>query len=74
MSYARFVRRLARRGIELPTGEAPRDFAKRVRRLRPDLGTESLAITELYLRLRYLPAPVAGDLRLLRGLVARFRP
>lgn len=73
-SYARFVRRLARRGIELPTGEAPRDFARRVRRLRPDLGTESLAITELYLRLRYGPAPAAGDLRLLRGLVARFRP
>ena len=73
-SYARFVRRLARRGIELPTGEAPRDFAKRVRRLRPDLGTESLAITELYLRLRYRPAPAANDLRLLRGLVARFRP
>jgi len=73
-SYARFVRRLAHRGIELPTGEAPRDFAKRVRRLRPDLGVESLAITELYLRLRYLPAPAAGDLRLLRGLVARFRP
>lgn len=73
-SYARFVRRLARRGIELPTGEAPRDFAKRVRRLRPDLGTESLAITELYLRLRYGPAPAANDLRLLRGLVARFRP
>jgi transglutaminase-like putative cysteine protease len=74
LSYARFVRRLERRGIELPTGEAPRDFAKRVRRLRPDLGTESLAITELYLRLRYLPAPAANDLRLLRGLVARFRP
>ena len=72
-SYGRFVRRLARRGIELPTGEAPRDFAKRVRRLRPDLGVASLAITELYLRLRYLPAPAAGDLRLLRGLVARFR-
>ena len=74
MSYARFVRLLARRGIELTTGEAPRDFAKRVRRLRPDLGTESLAITELYLRLRYLPLPAPGDLRLLRGLVARFRP
>jgi len=73
-SYARFVRRLARRGIELPTGEAPRDFARRVRRLRPDLGITSLAITELYLRLRYGPAPAAGDLRLLRGLVARFRP
>jgi hypothetical protein len=45
-----------------------------VRRLRPDLGTHALAITETYLRLRYGPAPAAGDLRMLRALVARFRP
>jgi transglutaminase-like putative cysteine protease len=73
-AYRRFARRLGRRGIELATGEAPRDYAARVRRLRPDLGTASLAITELYLRLRYLPQPAAGDLRLLRRLVARFQP
>jgi hypothetical protein len=46
----------------------------RIRRLRPDLGVTAQAITEAYLRLRYLPMPAAGDLRLLRGLVARFRP
>jgi len=73
-SYRRFVSRLERRGIESPVGEAPRDFALRIRRLRPDLGVTALAITETYLRLRYLPAPSAGDLRLLRGLVARFDP
>ncbi|MGH8197641.1 MAG: transglutaminase TgpA family protein [Steroidobacteraceae bacterium] len=73
-TYGRFVKRLASRGIERPVGEAPRDFALRVRRLRPDLGTASQAITEIYLRLRYLPAPAEGDLRLLRGLVARFDP
>jgi protein-glutamine gamma-glutamyltransferase len=73
-AYRRFVRRLAREGIEAGTGEAPRDFAKRVRRLRPDLSLRALAITETYLRLRYLPAPAAEDLRLLRALVARFRP
>jgi transglutaminase-like putative cysteine protease len=73
-AYRRFTARLARRGIESGVGEAPRDFAKRVRRLRPDLGTPALAITETYLRLRYGPAPAADDLRLLRGLVARFRP
>ncbi|MGH8131186.1 MAG: transglutaminase TgpA family protein [Steroidobacteraceae bacterium] len=71
-TYGRFVKRLASRGIERSVGEAPRDFALRVRRLRPDLGVASQAITEIYLRLRYLPAPAAGDLRLLRGLVARF--
>jgi transglutaminase-like putative cysteine protease len=73
-AYRRFAARLARRGIERATGEAPRDYAQRVRRLRPDLGTHALAITETYLRLRYGPAPAAGDLRMLRALVARFRP
>ena len=73
-AYRRFTGRLARRGIENDVGEAPRDFAKRVRRLRPDLGTPALAITETYLRLRYGPAPAAADLRLLRALVTRFRP
>ena len=73
-AYRRFTGRLARRGIEYEVGEAPRDFARRVRRLRPDLGTHALAITETYLRLRYGPAPAPADLSLLRGLVARFRP
>ncbi len=73
-AYRRFERRLARRGIERAAAEAPRDFAARVRRLRPDLGLRTLAITETYLRLRYGPAPASGDLRLLRALVVRFRP
>ncbi len=72
--YRRFAQRLAHKGIGQDVGEAPRDYAKRIRRLRPDLGTRALAITELYLRLRYLPQPVSGDLRLLRGMVAGFRP
>jgi transglutaminase-like putative cysteine protease len=73
-AYRRFTRRLARRGIEPGIGEAPRDFAQRVRYLRPDLGVATLAITEAYLRLRYGPAPAAGDLERLRRQVARFRP
>ncbi len=72
--YHRFTSRLARRGMEPGIGEAPREFARRVRYLRPDLGTKALAITELYLRLRYLPLPSATDLRLLRGMVGGFRP
>ncbi len=73
-AYRRFQGRLARRGIERGAAEAPRDFAQRVRRLRPDLALPALAITETYLRLRYGPAPGAGDLRMLRALVGRFRP
>jgi hypothetical protein len=73
-AYRRFENRLARRGIERAAAEAPRDFAQRVRRLRPDLALPALAITEAYLRLRYGPEPPAADLRLLRALVGRFRP
>jgi transglutaminase-like putative cysteine protease len=73
-TYRRFLRRLARRGIEQPVGEAPRDFAQRVRYLRPDLAVPALAITETYLRLRYGPEPAAADLDLLKRQVARFRP
>jgi transglutaminase-like putative cysteine protease len=73
-NYRRFVRRLARRGVERAPHEAPRDFAARVRRLRPDLGPAASAITELYLRLRYMPVHGARDLMLLRGLVRRFDP
>jgi transglutaminase-like putative cysteine protease len=73
-TYHRFIARLERRGIENATGEAPRDFAHRIRKLRPDLGVTALAITETYLRLRYLPEPSAGDLRQLRALVGQFRP
>ena len=73
-AYRRFTARLARRGIENHVGEAPRDYAQRIRRLRPDLGLAALSITEAYLRLRYGPAPAHSDLRLLRTEVARFRP
>ena len=72
--YRRYVQRLARRGLERAQHEAPRDFALRVRHLRPDLGVAANAITELYLRLRYLPVHGARDLTLLRGLVRRFDP
>lgn len=71
-SYRRFVQRLARQGVDRAPYEAPRDFAARVQRLRPDLAAAATAITELYLRLRYLPAHGPRDLMLLRGLVRRF--
>ncbi|MBX3704759.1 MAG: DUF3488 domain-containing protein, partial [Steroidobacteraceae bacterium] len=73
-SYRRFSARLARRGVARETGEAPTAYASRIARLRPDLGPAAAAITALYLRLRYLPAPAGGDLRELRRLVARFQP
>ncbi|HSF78521.1 MAG TPA: DUF3488 and DUF4129 domain-containing transglutaminase family protein [Steroidobacteraceae bacterium] len=73
-SYRAFTSRLARRGIQRAAYEAPRAFLLRVRQLRPDLQQQASAITELYLRLRYAPAPEPGDLTRLRALVRRFRP
>jgi transglutaminase-like putative cysteine protease len=73
-NYRVFTSRLARRGIERAPHETPRDYLARVRGVRPDLERHAAAITELYLRLRYAPAPEAGDLDLLRSLVKRFRP
>ncbi len=72
--YRVFTARLARRGIERPGHEAPRDFLRRVLRFRPDLGRQAAAITELYLRLRYQPGPAPADLDRLRRLVRHFRP
>jgi len=72
--YRRFASRLARRGIERLPHEAPRDFLQRVRRQRPDLERQAAMITEMYLRLRYEPAPAPDDLDRLRGLVRAFRP
>ena len=73
-SYRRFTARLARRGIERPGHETPRDYLQRVARLRPDLARQATGITELYLRLRYAPAPDPADLDRLRLLVRHFRP
>ena len=73
-SYRKFTSRLARHGIQRAAYEAPRAFLLRVRQLRPDLQRQASAITELYLRLRYAPAPGPGDLARLRTLVRSFRP
>jgi len=73
-SYRRYTARLARRGIERAAHEAPRDFLRRVARLRPDLAEQAAAITEAYLQARYAPSPTSDDLDRLRGLVRHFRP
>lgn len=74
LSYRRFTARLARRGVERAAHEAPRDFLRRVARLRPDLAESAEAITEAYLRARYAPDASRADLDRLRALVRHFRP
>lgn len=73
-SYQRFTARLARRGLARAPHETPRDFLARVVKARRELGPRASEITELYLRLRYWPAPDPRDLVRLRRLVRGFRP
>lgn len=72
-AYARFERRLRRRGVERATHEGPRAFLGRIAARRPDLEPLAREITELYLRLRYGPAPTAADQARLDRLVRDFR-
>ena len=69
--YLRFLRKLARAGFTRDPGEAPRDFARRVLRRRPDLQPSVLAITDLYERISY--GGQAALLVELRRHVSRFR-
>ncbi|SDJ60596.1 transglutaminase TgpA family protein [Microbulbifer yueqingensis] len=70
--YKRFCRRLARSGIERESGEAPRDFAKRVARERPRLGPMAASITTAYERAAYADDPAA--MKQLRRLLRGFWP
>ncbi len=72
--YARFCTRLARTGLPRPPHQGPLDYARRVSRLRPDLGPETAAIAGLYADLRYGRAPSPRDLHELRRRVRAFRP
>jgi transglutaminase-like putative cysteine protease len=66
--------RLARRGVVRRASEGPVDYLERAAVLCPDLRVDLLAIRELYVALRYGPAPVDDDLRLLKYRVGRLRP
>lgn len=72
--YRRFASRLAAHGIDAAPYDTPTALLGRVRRFRPDLLEKATAVTALYQRLRYLPAPGARDLERLRRLVRAFHP
>ncbi len=73
-AYARFCRKLARRGLARKPAEGARDYAERVIPCRPELATQIRHITRLYQRLRYAPSTPRDGLRHLQQAVRRFRP
>ena len=73
LSYNKFCTKLARRGLSRDTGEGAIDFAERAKAKLPEHSTEIARITSLFVRLRYGREPAQEDLRLLTGLIARFK-
>ena len=72
--YARFCRRLAALGLTRGPGEGPRDFARRVVAVRPDLTPAVERITALYVHDRYMAHQGSRDPQQLALQVHRFRP
>ena len=73
-SYARFCRRMAAIGLPRRAEEGPRDFGRRICRVRPDLAADVEGIVSSYVRNRYMPAPTERDLQTLAQRVRVFWP
>ncbi len=72
-AYARFCRKLARRGVARHPSEGPDAFRKRASAARPDLAQAIASISEIYIRLRYGSAAPPADALRLRREVKIFR-
>jgi len=66
--------RLARRGVTRRAAEGPVHYLDRAMAHCPDLRLDLEAIRELYVALRYGPAPANEDLQRLKYRVGRLRP
>jgi transglutaminase-like putative cysteine protease len=74
-AYARFCRKLERRGLGRRPNEGPIDYASRISESRPELAAQVGAITLLYSRLRYgAGKPDSAGLRRLQRDVRDFLP
>lgn len=71
--YLRFCARLEKAGVARAPSEGPVDFAKRVRRERPEYADATEAVTRLYVRLRYGAHAPSEMLKEFSSLVKTFR-
>ena len=53
--YQRFCNKLSRKGIRIHANEGPRDFARRIRKQKPELAMSAGKVLRLYRQLRYEP-------------------
>lgn len=68
--YRRFLKKLAKRGVERRPAEGPLDFAARAARERPELAEAITEVTDCYLKWRYHSREVPAILRAMRLRVA----
>jgi transglutaminase-like putative cysteine protease len=67
--YARFCRKLARRGAQRAPSEGPADFAVRAASRVPEAAGAIHAITEVYIDLRYGARGAEADMRRMKKMV-----
>jgi transglutaminase-like putative cysteine protease len=71
--YARFCRKLARRGAQRAPSEGPADFAVRAANRVPEAASAIRAITDLYIALRYGSRAGHRDMRRLKQMVRQLQ-
>ena len=71
-AYLRFCDKLRRKGLPRDPAEGPADYARRLERLRPDLVPVVIAITGLYVALRYGTTTGSARLEELQRQVRQF--
>ncbi|MEM9184438.1 MAG: DUF3488 and transglutaminase-like domain-containing protein [Pseudomonadota bacterium] len=72
-AYARFCRKLSRRGLPRSAAEGPEDFAERAAAVYGEVAEDIRRITRLYIQQRYARTGDDASLTLLRRAVRSFR-
>ena len=71
--YAKYCKKLARKGLTRETGEGAKAFAERAKAQLPERSAEIERITSLFIELRYGREPAQENLRQLVRLVSKFK-
>jgi len=73
-AYDRFCRRPEKRGLARQPHEGPRDFSRRVAAARPESAAAVMAITRLYIGIRYGHMESRENRKRLMRMIRAFRP